>query len=412
MKKTRSINKKPLKILFVAMPNSIHTTRWISQLAVSHWKIHLFSALDIAELHPDLKQITYHLSPGALIDKNEKCIVKTVNWYLPRFKGKIYTIYHRLFYGILMRLFPRIVTPHNALSKVIKKMKPDIVHTLQTTFAGNLLQKSLNQGLKKNFTWVHSTWGSDLVLFGRIKAEKENTRRVLENCDFFLAESNRDSKLAKKMGLKGHLLPHIPAYGGFKENKENYTRTSLRKRIILKGYQSWSGRSLVGLRALERCRDLMSDYEIVIYSILDDVELAAELSALDYGLKFKILSKQISHVELMDYFKSSRIYIGLSISDGLPSSLFEAMAYGAFPIQSKYSCADEWIEHGNTGLLTEANDTDVVEMDLRKALMDNDLVDNASVINTNKIRNELNYKKIQDKVIQMYLDTASYNSNL
>ena len=48
-----------MRILFVAMANSIHTARWINQLADQGWDIHLFPVEDKG-IHPDLRNLTTH----------------------------------------------------------------------------------------------------------------------------------------------------------------------------------------------------------------------------------------------------------------------------------------------------------------------------------------------------------------
>jgi glycosyltransferase involved in cell wall biosynthesis len=52
---------------------------------------------------------------------------------------------------------------------------------------------------------------------------------------------------------------------------------------------------------------------------------------------------------MLDLFASSRIYVGISLSDGISTSLLEAMAMGAFPIQTSTACVDEWFADGVSG---------------------------------------------------------------
>ena len=54
--------KRKLKILIVAMSDSIHTVRWISQFNDLDWEVHLFPAVDWGATHPDLENVTIHHS--------------------------------------------------------------------------------------------------------------------------------------------------------------------------------------------------------------------------------------------------------------------------------------------------------------------------------------------------------------
>jgi glycosyltransferase involved in cell wall biosynthesis len=99
---------------------------------------------------------------------------------------------------------------------------------------------------------------------------------------------------------------------------------------------------------------------------------------------------------------AARLYVGLSISDAISLSLLEAMAMGAFPVQSCTSCGDEWVEHGRTGLLVPPEDVDVVEEALRRALADDALVDGAARENWQTVKQRLDWRVVRDTVIAAY----------
>jgi len=71
---------------------------------------------------------------------------------------------------------------------------------------------------------------------------------------------------------------------------------------------------------------------------------------------------------MLHYYGRARIYIGLSISDAISTSLLEAMVMGAFPIQSCTACADEWIEDGKSGFIVPPEDPHVIAEAIRRAL--------------------------------------------
>ena len=52
-----------MRILFVAMSDSIHTARWINQIADREWDLHLFSSVDYGVLHPEMRNITEDTIP-------------------------------------------------------------------------------------------------------------------------------------------------------------------------------------------------------------------------------------------------------------------------------------------------------------------------------------------------------------
>ncbi len=201
------------------------------------------------------------------------------------------------------------------------------------------------------------------------------------------------------------VLPVIPSAGGFDLEMADRLRqpgpVSARRLIMLKGYQHWAGRALVGLRALERCADLLRGYEVAIYGASPDVVLAAGLFSQSTGVRTTIVPKDSPHAEILGKHGQARISIGLSISDAISTSFLEALVMGSFPIQSWTACADEWIEDGRGGLLVPPEDPDLIEQAIRRALSDDGLVDEAARINALTAQ-RLDYEVIRTQVVALY----------
>jgi glycosyltransferase involved in cell wall biosynthesis len=156
------------------------------------------------------------------------------------------------------------------------------------------------------------------------------------------------------------------------------------------------------LRAIERCADILAGYEVVIYSASKEVLIAAELFSKSTGVQTTIIPKGTSHHEILKLHGKARISIGLSISDAISTSLLEAVVMGSFPIQSWTSCGNEWIEDGKTGILVPPDDPDVVENAIRKALTDDNLVNNAADKNWLTSAEKLNANSLKRKAIEIY----------
>jgi hypothetical protein len=71
---------------------------------------------------------------------------------------------------------------------------------------------------------------------------------------------------------------------------------------------------------------------------------------------------------MLDLFASARIYIGISLSDGISTSLLEAMAMGAFPIQTSTACVEDWIYNRASGSSLSALDSRLVSETVRSSL--------------------------------------------
>ncbi len=78
------------------------------------------------------------------------------------------------------------------------------------------------------------------------------------------------------------------------------------------------------------------------------------------------------------------------------------MVMGSFPVQSRTACADEWVEHGRTGLLVPPEDPEQIEQALRTALGDDALVDAAAGANLETARRRLDQRVVQRQLGHFY----------
>jgi glycosyltransferase involved in cell wall biosynthesis len=385
-----------MRILFVAMAESVHTARWISMIADQGWDLHLFPSIDCGKAHHDLRNITiYHSFYGEQNNCNQSIRARGI------------PVMHHIV-GSAARSFLRKISPDYRslqLMKIINKLHPDIIHSMEFQAAGYITSE-VRERYKGRFpTWIATNWGSDVYLFGRLPEHVDKIKAVLSTCDYYSCECLRDVKLAKNMGLKGQTLPVLPNTGGFDlsyiKKFEQPGPTSARRLIVLKGYQSWAGRALVGLRAIELSAKLLRGYSVAIYLASYEVEIAARLVSQSTGIPIEIIPP-CSHEEILRLHGRARVSIGLSISDAISTSFLEAIAMGSFPIQSNTSCADEWIKSGVTGILVHPEDPEEIAAAIRLAVTDDVLVDEAAKLNAKVVAERLDQSVITPKVIEMY----------
>lgn len=388
-----------MKILFVAMSESIHTVRWIGQLKSQNWDIYLFPSYDNRRVHNDLTGVKLCIPHRRFFLLLEKIGFSRVSKF-------VYTKYVHF----KINNFPGYYS--KLLSNYIKRVKPDIIHSLETQGGGYLVSETkIKYFENKNFPiWWHTNWGSDIFLFGRLSEHQERIKKVLHNCNYYSCECVRDKILAENLGFRGETLPIYWGTGGFDENfvKDIWTKseiTSKRKIIMLKGYQGWAGRALVGIRALERCGRILENYTLVIYSNSEgvDVSISSRLLSQNTGIKVLILPEGTPHATILDFHSKARISIGLSISDGVPSSTLEAMAMGSFPIQSCTACVEEWYKDGISGFIVPPEDPEIIEKAIYIGLTNDQLVNTASEINRKKILENASMEKLNEIAIKSYI---------
>jgi glycosyltransferase involved in cell wall biosynthesis len=162
------------------------------------------------------------------------------------------------------------------------------------------------------------------------------------------------------------------------------------------------GRASIALAAISEIANELRDFELIVYSAnRKTIRLVRRIQD-DTKLNIRAIpKKRLTHSEMLNLFGTARTYVGVSLSDGISTSLLEAMAMGAFPIQTNTSCAEEWIEDGITGKLIAPNQEEI-KNSLRLALSNDSLVDQASLINRQTIANKCNEEQIKLKSLKFY----------
>jgi glycosyltransferase involved in cell wall biosynthesis len=380
------------------MIESVHSASWINQIGESElFEIFIFPSKPTYKPHLDLGKFKVKIPLN-----NYFSILSILG-----LKSFMSQSYYGTFY-LINRFLPNFF--QNQLKRYVNKVKPDLVHTLETQGAGYLFSALRKTSLEiQNLKWWHTNWGSDIQIFSKMKSHQGLIRGVLSQANYYSCECSRDVQLAHDWGFNGEVLPVYPNTGGFKMEEIDQLRasaenTSNRKYIMLKGYNGWAGRALVAIRSLGRCADILKGYKIVLFSVHNnalDVQIAVDLLINSSGLEIEILPSNLTHTNILQYHGMARISIGLSVGDGISTSLLEAMAMGSFPIQSSTSCVNEWVIDGETGLIVPPEDPEIIEKAIRRAISDNEMVDSA---------NHKNYKTIQEKAEYSKLKILTNNS--
>lgn len=420
---------KKKKILFVAMQMSIHVARWINQLDRQKYDIHLFP-VNSMPLHPDLKDVIIH--DPCLDFKNESTLHKIRNplkFIFSRFlalflSSKYIEKYKYIFKLPIIRIFMLSKNPifykfgnsdskilaaygPHVLNKLISNLKPDLIHSLEFQTCGYnvLFAKKMYQ--KETFPlWCATNWGSDIYFYQNDPNHLKIIKDLLFKIDCYSCECHRDVEIVKRLGYKGTVLPVMPNTGGidtkFARRLREKIPPSSRKLILVKGYQSFAGRALIALDVIEKCASLLNDYQIVVYSVVtsDVQERVTQMQKLNISIE--VLPHTQDHSKMLELFSQARIYFGVSVSDGISTSLLESMAMGAFPIQTATACCEEWIRDGESGSIISHDNFEGMTTALKEALRNDTLVDKASQLNWETILKKADKEVCVKKANEFY----------
>jgi len=233
----------------------------------------------------------------------------------------------------------------------------------------------------------------------------QDMKFVLPKLDYMFADCTRDYEIAKSHGFKGEYLGTFPTGGGYEFGfYDPYIKPfSQRKIILIKGYQHKFGRCNKVLAAVSILKEQLTDYEIIVFAANKTVLEYSKEKHLDTWKNLTIYG-QLTQNEILKLMGKSQIYIGNSISDGMPNTLLEAIIMGVFPIQSNPGGATaELIIDGKNGLLIE-NPENVGEIRdlIQRAISDKEFLKEGIEYNFINIKPKLEREAVKDQVLEKY----------
>jgi hypothetical protein len=251
-----------------------------------------------------------------------------------------------------------------------------------------------------------TNWGSDIFWFQKFPKHLHEIRSLLERSDYYSSECLRDQSLASKHGFRGTFFPVVPNAGGLNLDRLsalNLTRTSSRKKIMIKGYTNFVGKADLAIRSLILIKAELIDYEIVVYSSTYKARLLSFAIRHMHHIDIRCIPKKhASHMQILSLFQESRIYVGISQSDGISTSMLEAISMGCFPIQTATSCADEWLTNYQSGILITMPTPELIALAIKESLCNDALVDKAQTVNSQIARDRLDISRINPIVKTFY----------
>lgn len=274
------------------------------------------------------------------------------------------------------------------LGRQLTRIEPDIVHALRIPFEGMAAARAWRGPL------AISIWGNDLTLHAsKSRALLSATRAALEGADGLHTDCHRDLRLAKEFGWRSN-LPHLVAPGGG-GIRETVQPSKSEARSILGLPQ---GVPIIlnprGIREYTRpdafiaaMRQVLSRHPTVRFVVLGLEQDPALSHAIRELPAERVLS--IGHAKPADMtvlFRAADISVSLTVHDGTPNTLLEAMAVGCFPLVSPLESVLEWVTPEVNGLTADPNSPSAIAEAMMRTLSEPELRNSASIINANMVQ--------------------------
>jgi len=302
------------------------------------------------------------------------------------------------------------------LAKIIQDWQPDVIHTLGFYNASfhYLETRKRNRPAAVGKWVVTSRGGPELALNRLLVDEAPRLQEVLCNCDQFIADNRQNYDYAIDLGLEPAKVSPIgiaPGTGGIDITAMGALAQGLpsqRKRVILwpKAYECPASKALPVFEALRLCYEEIAPCQIFMTAMCSEAVMWFQTLPQTLRESCCCLEDRMPRGELLRLMGMSRVMLAPSLIDGIPNSLYEAMATGAFPVVSPLDTITTVINENNA-LFARNLYPDEIARVLVKAMNDDDRVDRGAQLNRSLVARIANREIIREKVTNNYLSLAT-----
>lgn len=391
----------PSPILVVALPDSVHTLRWLQMVRGGGRPLVLLPATsqrpvgDLARLPRvsragDLERLG---ADGVGLWEEPEAAWTSPADDLPCPIG-----------------FPdrRTIVRGATVARAVRALRPALLHSMEVQLAGYACLDASTRLGETCPPWLVSNWGSDVFLYEKLDEHRPVLTELVRRAAAVASECQRDIAIVRALGFSSDRLYVLPASGGtdFTALPATSRAPSSRSEILVKGYHGWSGRAMHTLSALYLAAPDLRGLRVRIVLASQTVADTAKRIAASSDLSIDVEPWSESLHAAQSRLARARLMIGIGISDGIGTTLLEAMALGAFPIVAATACADEWIRSGTDGMVVDPHDVAAIADAIVRAATDDALVDAAAVRNRSVVEERWDVRVNRTEALAMYAATA------
>lgn len=313
-------------------------------------------------------------------------------------------------YGILNRI-KRIIEYTSAFSKIksfIKTQKPDMVIAERTTSYGFLAALSGVQPIVIAQQGISDLWPETSIL---LPIKKQIQNYAFKKAHLIHAWGPVMTDAMKKANVDMHKVLILPK-GIDLDVFENKRKENLNTiNAIVTRSLSAEYRHNIVLKSFAILNKKGIDFQLTIVG--DGPKLSA-LKELAKKLKIEtkiIFTGRIPNVLLPELLQKSNFYISMPITEGVSTSLFEAMATNCYPIVTDITGNQSWIKHRENGQLVAVDNYQMLASELIWAIENPTYREQAIQKNRTFVEQNANYnvnmKSIADRYHELINATKS-----
>jgi glycosyltransferase involved in cell wall biosynthesis len=302
-----------------------------------------------------------------------------------------------------------VVLQQKWLQEIINEWQPDIIHILGLETSGEFFYQTYRQFPFKKTHWVlQLRGGSDLVFNRLIPEAVARIQPVLQICDQILTDNKQNIQYLHELNVRddqiSSLIP-IPGTGGVEiehlASMRTIKATQSREIVFPKGYELPWSTCLPVLEALKICWNDIAPCKVHILNITPEVQ--NWFYTLPLCIRENcILYDRIPREEFFSLVAKARVLLIPSLVDGVPNSLYEAMALGAFPIVSPLETIRSVVENQKNALFARNLYPEEIANAITLAMTNDTLVDRVVETNLELVGNIADRVTIRKNVLEFY----------
>jgi glycosyltransferase involved in cell wall biosynthesis len=294
------------------------------------------------------------------------------------------------------------------LKSAVKRVQPDLIHIF---YAYHQLDNLVLQRFKP---LVLTIMGGDILSDQGFHGKKKwLTRKLLRKADIITSKSNHLDRVLQEIGVGAHKIRRVTWGVDTKRFYQGMDVRFLREqwKIEPDEFIFFSPRNCLPLYQQDLIIKAFSEYQhlnggrkkekLLIAGNLSNGPYLRKLRSLVANLRLEdkvLFIGSIPHQEMPAYYNLADVMVAVPLSDGMPQSLYEAMACGTFPVLGDLPQYQEIIQDGKNGRLVRIGDISGLSAAMSWASAHSELRKVSAAFNRKRIM-EVADKETQDLIM-------------
>lgn len=383
-----------MRLLFIADGRSPIALHWIDHFVNQGYEVHLASTY---QCEPQLDLASLHILPTAFSRMSGTSTTGSIQKRGNLIKGLFKTgTRTKIRQQVIPLTLPRAA---KALRRIIGKIQPDLLHALRIPYEGMLTALA-----DPDIPMIISVWGNDFTLQApATRLMSDYTRKAVQRTDALMADCKRDIRLAHQWGFsKERPAIVLPGGGGVPLDIFFPPVEPISAPVVInpRGLRAYI-RNDTFFHAIPQVVDKCPEARFLCPAMQGEPQAERWIADLELENMVTLLPRLDRH-EIASLFRQGAVVVSPSEHDGTPNSLIEGMACGCYPVAGDIESIQEWIRHGENGLLVDPADPQALAETILKALEDDVLRTKARIHNLQLVQERAEHGAVMGKAEVFY----------